>query len=80
MVKPTGKHLIPAGGHWIQQEPWAEVNELLLEFLISESSCEFYFRQARHQPHKSDRRVRPGNKFAIPFLAHKLAKANVRSV
>jgi hypothetical protein len=25
------------------------------------------FRQAQHQPHKSERRVRPGNKFAIPF-------------
>jgi hypothetical protein len=50
----------------VQERP-AEVNDLLLEFLIPESACEFDFRQARHQPHKSERRVRPGNKFAIPF-------------
>jgi hypothetical protein len=29
MVKPTRKHLIPAGGHGIQQERPAEVNALL---------------------------------------------------
>ena len=30
-----GLHLLDGAGHWIQQERWAEVNRLLLEFLQS---------------------------------------------
>jgi pimeloyl-ACP methyl ester carboxylesterase len=30
-----GSHIIDGAGHWVQQERPAEVNRLLIEFLVS---------------------------------------------